>query len=101
MTENPLIKMTVEPQEPKSRKVKREWIKRGYEHQLSFYGAIHDNQKKDYEGRRIEVLSNVQYNPENLKFIMGLFDVYIPKHRYVILTYDGKENQINLVGVFA
>jgi hypothetical protein len=83
-----------------ARTTKREYIKKGYEHQFSLYGVTTDRATKLSEYRRIEVLSNTPYTQEVFIDLYEFFNMVIPPSKYSIWIYDGKSKALKSVGVF-
>lgn len=85
----------------RSRRVKREWIERGFDEQMSLYGALHDPEiEKDFY-LRIEILSDVPYTSEIVQSLYYFFQTVLPPMaKYTIWVYDGAREGVKLVGSF-
>ncbi|GAG68339.1 unnamed protein product [marine sediment metagenome] len=73
---------------PSSRRLKREWIKKGYNQQMSLYGVIFDQEIDDRSYKRIELLSNTPFTKEMFHLIRWFFQSFIPMKSYTIWIYD-------------
>ena len=81
-----------------SRRVKREYIKQGYNIAMSLYGAFTDRETDKSFGLRIEILSNVPYTEKITYMILSMFEHIHPVSRYTIWIYDGDKEAIKCVG---
>lgn len=86
--------------QPASRTKKRECIKNGYQWQMSFYGAIENNETYKARYTRIEVFSDTPYTKPIIKRLLTLFTMYPPNYPYSIYVYKAKKSQIAMVGKY-
>lgn len=85
---------------PQSRRLKRKYIKEGYDQQISFYGVIKNKEKDDREYRRIEILSNIFMTRELIDKLYYWFHEMIPPRPYTIWIYDVLKDSVAQVGAF-
>jgi len=81
-----------------SKRVKREWIKRGYSHQISFYGVLTDAETEESQYCRIEVLAENLYTFEEVFLIYHFFMTLKPMDSYTIWIYSRANEGIRYVG---
>lgn len=81
-----------------SRVVKRKWIKLGFSHQMSLYGALAIRDQDRHEGRRIEVLSNQPYTERIVHLLYEFFREIPPLARYTIWIYNANQEGLRMVG---
>ena len=81
-----------------SRRVKRQWIKEGYSHQMSLYGVAFDTETGGKGYKRIEILSNRPWTQHIVLAIYDWFSYMIPGSPYTIWIYDGPRDSISIVG---
>ena len=92
------IKRTAESGSAK--RVKREWIKKGYEHQLSLYGALTNRETEETGYSRIEVLMNVPWSYRSVHLIYDFFQALKPPSPYSIWIYDHERDSVRQVGSY-
>ena len=85
---------------PRSRRVKREYIKQGYDQQMSLYGVVSEKEKGDFHYKRIEILSDKPFTDELLKLVYYFFKEFIPPESYTIWILDSANERIRPVGEF-
>lgn len=85
---------------PASRTLKRRLIKLGFNQQLSIYGVLTDDESKESEYRRIEVLSNIRYDQRIVTLIYSMFLDLKPPGKYTIWIYDKERDSIKQAGRF-
>jgi len=83
-----------------SRQVKRDLIKIGHIHQISFYGAVRRRSTDTYEGRRFEVFSNEEYKGDDVKKIRMVLEEIKPPYHYSIWLYNPKRRTIKVVAKY-
>lgn len=83
-----------------AKSVKRQWIKEGYDQQLSLYGVITDREADESGYKRIEVLSNMIFNEVTLLLIYHFFKSFIPESPYTIWIYDKDRESVKQVGAY-
>lgn len=83
-----------------SRRVKREYIKKGYNRQLSLYGVLTDKETGLSEYRRIEVLSNVDYNERLVALLYDFYNKLKTPEVYTIWIYDKDRKSVKEVGSY-
>lgn len=81
-----------------SRSVKRKWIKLGFSHQMSLYGALAFRAQDRHEGRRVEVLSNQPYTEKIVHQLYEFFRLIPPLARYTIWIYNANQEGLRMVG---
>lgn len=84
-----------------AKSVKREWIKKGYDQQMSLYGVLTDREADESGYCRIEILSNVLYSEKIVLLIYGFFNDFKPARPYTIWIYDGARESVLQVGRYA
>jgi len=80
--------------------VKAEAAKFGFTKQMSLYGVLTDRETRKSEYRRIEVLSNGNYNVQDIEFIHRFFKEIKPVATYTIWIYNKRNEGIALIGSF-
>lgn len=83
-----------------SRRVKREWIEKGYVNQLSFYGALKKKATGNVYGVRIEVHSKTPYTKDDLTLLHDIFTMATPDYPYSIWAYDSDPLILKLMGKY-
>lgn len=83
-----------------SRRLKRDWIEKGYTHQLSFYGALKRKRDNETWGVRIEVHSKTPYSKEDLDGLYNLFTMATPSYAYSIWVFDSDPWKLHLAGSY-
>lgn len=83
-----------------SRRLKREWIKRGYTHQISFYGILTDKEKGESNYSRIEVLAEAPFGYEATFLLYHFFKELKPTDSYTIWVYSPAHEGVQMVGRF-
>jgi hypothetical protein len=81
----------------RSRSIKRQYVKQGYNKMMSLYGAQHNDEKQTTEGIRIEILSNTNYDE---KLVYGLYDFFKDLkvlEIYSIWIYDIWDDSLKLI----
>ncbi len=86
---------------PLSRRLKREWIKKGYDQQMSLYGVVFDQQKDELQYRRIEILSDGPFTKELFSLIYWFFKDLIPPKSYTIWILNHKTQEVKQVGEYS
>lgn len=81
-----------------AKRVKREWIEKGYTHQMSLYGASYNDETDKHTVRRIEILCDVAYTKELLASLVGIFERIIPPFKYSIWVCNGDLGQLAIAG---
>lgn len=81
-----------------AKRVKREWIKKGYEYQLSLYGVLLHTEVGESEYKRIEVLMDVPWTEEALHLIYDFFKMFKPPSPYSIWLYNDERGAVTEVG---
>ena len=81
-----------------SKQVKRTWIKQGFGHQMSLYGAVYKEEKDAFEGRRIEILGDQPWHQKTLKAVADSFDRALPPFKYSIWAYSNSMRKLRLIG---
>jgi hypothetical protein len=81
-----------------SRVVKRKWIKLGFSHQMSIYGALAIKDQDRHEGRRIEILSNQPYTEKIIYQVYEFFLSIPPIARYTIWIFNANQEGLRMVG---
>jgi len=81
-----------------SKRLKREWIARGYSHQISFYGVLTDRETEESQYSRIEVLAENLYTFEEVFLIYHFFMTLKPLDSYTIWLYSRANEGIRQVG---
>jgi len=92
-----LIRMTGREE---ARRLKRQWILRGYRHQISFYGVVESTDQEPSQYRRIEVLSNVAYDEEIMRFLYEFFSEIMLLKTYTLFALDGVNGDLKPIGDF-
>lgn len=83
-----------------AKRIKREYIKKGYEFQLSLYGVLSDREKDESGYHRIEVLLNVPWTQRALHLIYDFMKALKPPSPYSIWIYDDSREAIKMVGSY-
>jgi hypothetical protein len=83
-----------------SRRLKREWIEKGYVNQLSFYGALRRKSGGDAWGVRIEVHSRTPYTADDISGLYKLLTMATPSVAYSIWTFDSEPWRLRLAGKY-
>jgi len=81
-----------------SRRLKREWIKRGYSHQMSFYGILTDREAGESNYSRIEVLAEQPFDYEATFLLYTFFKELKPLDSYSIWIYSPAHEGVLVVG---
>ena len=81
-----------------SRRLKREWIKRGYSHQMSFYGILTDKETGESNYSRVEVLAEGPFDYGTTFLLYQFFRELKPLDSYSIWVYSPKEQGVQVVG---
>ena len=81
-----------------SRRLKREWIERGYSHQMSFYGILTDKETGESNYSRIEILAEGPYDYGTIFLLYQFFKELKPLDSYSIWVYSPKEEGVQVVG---
>lgn len=81
-----------------SKRVKREWLKKGYSYQMSLYGAVYNEDEDKFTARRIEILSDYPWIPRTLKAVADGFNEYMPHFRYSIWAFSHSALNLKLIG---
>lgn len=81
-----------------SRRMKRIYIKQGYNITMSLYGAFTDTETNKSFGIRIEILSNTPYTDRITHMILSFFEHIHPKSNYTIWIYDKDKDALKCVG---
>lgn len=84
----------------RAKSVKREWVKRGYDQQMSLYGVVTDEQLEESGYKRIEILSDVLYDDRIVALIFEFFDYFKPESPYTIWIYSKDRDSIRQVGAY-
>lgn len=82
---------------PRSRTLKREYIKKGYVHQVSFYGVITNNETHESRYNRIEILADQPYTQETLYVLHDFFGTAPPPFNYSIWIYTTKTDELKRI----
>lgn len=80
-----------------SKSVKRLWIKRGFDQQISLYGVLHDERDDSDHYCRIEVLSDVPYTEPIVALIYDFFQLIKPTTAYSIWIYSDERESVKNV----
>lgn len=83
-----------------AKRVKREWILKGYKHQLSLYGALKNRETGESGYSRIEVLMNVPWTQRVVHLIYDFFQALKPPSPYSIWIYDHERDSVRQVGSY-
>jgi hypothetical protein len=83
-----------------SRRLKRDWIEKGYTHQLSFYSALKRKRDGETWGVRIEVHSRTPYTKDDLEGLYKLFSMATPSFAYSIWIFDSDPWSLKLRGSY-
>jgi len=83
-----------------AKSVKREWIKKGYNQQLSLYGVVTDGEADESGYKRIEILSDALYSERIVALVFQFFEYFKPESPYTIWTYDERRDSIKQVGAY-
>lgn len=83
-----------------ARRVKRKWIKDGYDQQFSLYGVVTDAETGESGYKRIEILSNTLLTERVLLNIHAFFEYFKPESPYTIWIYDEARESIKQVGAY-
>lgn len=81
-----------------AKSVKRQYIKEGYEYQLSFYGVLANSETGEKGYCRIEVLSNTPYDERIVALIYEFFYDFKPSRPYSIWIYNKDRDSVKVVG---
>lgn len=81
-----------------SRRVKREYLKKGYNIAMSLYGAFTNKETNESRGLRIEILSNTPYTDRITLMILSFFEHIHPVSKYTIWIYDKTLDALKCVG---
>lgn len=84
-----------------AKRVKREWIKKGYDQQMSLYGVLTDSLQDESGYCRIEILSNVLYSEKIVFLIYQFFLDFKPARPYTIWIFDREREALSQVGRYA
>lgn len=83
-----------------ARRIKRAWIKRGYQFQLSLYGALTSMETGESGYCRIEVLLNCPWTERIVHLIYDFFQALKPPSPYSIWIYDQARDALKQVGSY-
>lgn len=81
-----------------AKNVKRKWVKRGYQFQISLYGVLTDRETGESGYSRIEILSDTPFDPETVFHIYTFFFDFKPTRPYSIWIYSKHLDSVKLVG---
>jgi len=83
-----------------AKSVKREWIKNGYDQQMSLYGVVYDASTDEAGYKRIEILSDAIFNERIVTLIFKFFEYFKPESPYTIWIYSIERDSIKQVGSY-
>ena len=83
-----------------AKSVKREWIKKGYDQQLSLYGVVTDGEEDESGYKRIEILSDALYSERIVALVFQFFEYFKPESPYTIWIYDESRDSMRQVGAY-
>jgi len=83
-----------------AKRVKRHWIKQGYDQQFSLYGVVTDGETGESGYKRIEILSDALLTERVIALIYHFFDYFKPESPYTIWIYDVSRDSIKQVGAY-
>ena len=83
-----------------ARRLKREYVSRGYVYQMSLYGVVKSKAGDLPEYRRIEILSNVAYDEELARFLYEFFSETMLLKTYTLFSLDGVNGDLKPIGDF-
>lgn len=81
-----------------SKRLKREWVSRGYSHQISFYGVLTNRDTEESQYSRIEVLAQDPFNYETTFLLYHFFTELKPLTSYTIWIYDPAHEGVRMIG---
>jgi len=81
-----------------AKSVKREWIKRGHDQQLSLYGVVTDAETGESGYKRIEILSDALFDERIVALVFEFFEYFKPESPYTIWIYSGERDALKKVG---
>lgn len=83
-----------------AKSIKRRWIKKGYDKQMSIYGVLTNEETDESRYIRIEVLSNTPYTESIVAQLYDFLQELKPSTSYSIWIYDKKRRSIKQVGKY-
>ena len=83
-----------------AKRVKRHWIKEGYNAQFSLYGVVTDRETGESGYKRIAVLSNGGLTERIVDLIYEFFQYFKPESPYTIWIYDEDRDSVKQVGAY-
>ena len=83
-----------------AKSVKRGWIKKGYDQQMSLYGVVTDEALDEAGYKRIEILSDTLYDERIVALIFQFFQYFKPESPYTIWIYSKARDSIKQVGAY-
>lgn len=83
-----------------ARSLKREYVKLGYDNQMSTYGVLRDKETGDLNSCRIEVLSNTSFTERIVFLIYQTLYQLKPQYHYTIFIYDKDRDAIRMIGAY-
>jgi hypothetical protein len=66
----------------------------GYKYAISLYGTIWNNDKKQHEYRRVEVLSQAPFGPHDIIVIKDFFSLAFTDEEYTIWIWDKERHKL-------
>lgn len=81
-----------------SKRLKREYVKAGYSHQLSFYGVLTNRDTEESQYSRIEVLSQDPFSFKDTFLLYHFFMTLKPLESYTIWLYSREREGVTQVG---
>ncbi|TKJ36878.1 hypothetical protein CEE36_11365 [candidate division TA06 bacterium B3_TA06] len=83
-----------------AKRVKREWIKKGYDQQMSLYGVVTDEALDEAGYKRIEILSDTLYDDRIVALIFEFFQYFKPESPYTIWIHSTERDALKQVGAY-
>ena len=83
-----------------SKRLKREWVSRGYSHQISLYGVLTNKETEESQYSRIEVLAQDPFSYETTFLLYHFFSELKPTDSYTIWIYSPAHQGVKQVGRF-
>ena len=84
-----------------AKRVKREWIKKGYDQQMSLYGVLTNREEGESGYCRIEILANIPYSEKVVFLIYQFFLDFKPPRPYTIWIFNKDREALRQVGRYA
>lgn len=76
------------------RKLKEQLHMKGYHYILSLYGSVQRKNDKEYEYRRIEIMSTTPFNEYTFSKVVEAFKLIIPDYTYTLWLMTPREKMV-------